>query len=233
MIRKGILFLLLVLMIHDANAQRRKVRNLDKYDSQWIHFGFLLGLNSADFNLRLNDDFYRSDSVWVLESDRQAGFNLGIVSNLHLGDNFDLRFVPSLDFCQRNLNYWLVGKSTEQEPLIKIVESTFLAFPLELKFKSNRINNYRLYTTAGFRYMIDFVSQRDVENTEELVKLEKYDYGYTVGVGADFYMPLFKFGTEIKMYQGIPNMLVSDPAVFTTSIKSLRSRIFMLTLTFE
>ncbi len=216
-----------------VQAQRLKVYNLEKYDKQTIHFGFLLGFNSTDFRITRSDDFYRSDSVLVIDADGKAGFNLGIIANLHLGNNFDLRFVPDLAFSQRNLNYKMTSKIANSDVVIKKVESTFLEFPLELKFKSNRVNNYRFYVTGGFKYMIDLVSQAKVENNEELVKLSKYDYGYTVGFGMDLYLPLFKFAPEIKVFQGIPNVLAEDPAVYSTSFSALRSRVFTFSLTFE
>lgn len=223
----------LVLLSFSASAQRLKVKNLEKYDQQRIHFGFLLGINNTDFKVTRSDDFYKKDSVLVLEPRGQSGFNLGIISNLRLAENFDLRFVPALSFTQRDLEYQMVYPNFKKETVLKKVESTFLEFPLELKFKSNRVNNYRIYVTGGFKYMIDLVSQEKVESDEQLVKLQKKDYGYTIGFGMDFYMPLFKFAPEIKMFQGIPNVLVDDPAVFTTSISSLKSRIFTVSLTFE
>lgn len=214
-------------------AQRIKVKNLEKYDKQWIHFGFLLGFNRTDFNVTRSDEFYNSDSVFTVESDGKAGFNLGIITNLNITPNLDLRFVPALAFSQRDLVYKMTTKVGASDVVIKKVESTFLEFPLELKFKSNRVNNYRFYAIAGFKYMIDMVSQAKVENTEELVKLDKADYGYLIGVGMDLYLPLFKFAPEIKMFQGLPNVLVDDPSVYTTSLSSLKSRIFTLSFTFE
>jgi len=217
----------------NVDAQRIKVKNLEKYDKQIIHFGFLLGINSTDFRVVKSDNFYRSDSVLVLEADGKSGFNLGIICNLHLGNNFDLRFVPDLAFSQRNLNYKMTTKIGASDMVVKKVESTFIQFPLEIKFKSNRVNNYRFYVVGGFRYMIDLVSQAKVENENELVKLERKDYGYTIGLGMDLYLPLFKFAPEIKMFQGIPNVLSTDPSVYTTTISSLKSRIFSISLTFE
>ena len=38
-------------------------------------------------------------------SEDQKGFNLGIVSNLRLGKYTDLRFIPTLVFGERILNY--------------------------------------------------------------------------------------------------------------------------------
>jgi hypothetical protein len=228
-----LLFLLLLSGAGELYAQRIKVRNLEKYDKQWIHFGFLLGTNTTDFRVTRADNFYRSDSVMTLEADGKAGFNLGIIANLHLGNNLDLRFVPDLAFSQRDLMYKMTTKIGASDVVIKKVESTFLEFPLELKFKSNRVNNYRFYVTGGFKYMIDLVSQAKVENDEELVKLKRNDYGYSIGVGMDLYLPLFKFAPEIKMFQGIPNVLAADGTTYSSSIKALRSRIFTISLTFE
>jgi hypothetical protein len=180
-----------------------------------------------------SDTLYKSDSALVVTPDGQTGFNLGIVTNLHMGNNFDLRFTPTLSFCQRNLNYQIIDAKKKQSEVVKIVESTFIQFPLDLKFKSNRINNYRLYVTGGVTYLYDLVSQAKVTNDEQIVKLNKVDYGYSIGFGFDFYMPLFKFSPEIKMFQGIPNTLVADPAVYTTSLSSLKTRLFSFSLTFE
>jgi len=211
-----------------------RVRNLEKYDRQWIHFGFLLGINNTDFRISRSDNFFKSDSVLLVEAQGKPGFNLGIISDLRIGNNLNLRFVPNLAFSQRDIEYKMSTPVNSSDLVLKKIESTFLEFPLELKFKSNRVNNYRIYVTGGAKYMIDMVSQAKVENQKDLVKLNRIDYGYTIGVGMDFYLPLYKFAPEIKMFQGIPNVLTtSDPNVYTTSLSALRSRIFTLSLTFE
>ena len=132
-----------------------------------------------------------------------------------------------------NLNYQIINPGKAPIKVIKKIESTFIEFPLEIKFKSNRINNYRIYVSGGFKYMIDLVSQAKVENNQELVKLKKKDYGYFIGFGIDCYMPLFKFSPEIKMFQGLPNVLQNDQAIYTTSLTSLKSRVFTVSLLFE
>lgn len=231
--RNLLLLLLLIGVSPVVKAQRIKVKNLEKYDKQWIHFGFMLGMNTTDFRVVRSDNFYRSDSVLTITADGQPGFNLGIIANLHMGNNFDLRFVPDLAFSQRDIEYKMTTNIGPTDIVVKKVESTFITFPLELKFKSNRVNNYRFYAIGGFKYMIDLVSQAKVENDDELVKLSRTDYGYTIGVGMDLYLPLFKFAPEIKMFQGIPNVVTADPAVYTTTLGVLRSRIWTISLTFE
>ena len=133
-----------------------------------------------------------------------------------------------------NLDYTLLYNDSTPIAKTKKVESTYLELPLELKYKSKRVNNYRAYVLAGFKYGIDMVSQAKVKAQDpDVIKLSRNDYGYEIGFGLDCYLDLFKFSPEIKMFQGIPNILVDDPAAYSTSIKSLRSRIFTLSFTFE
>lgn len=235
--KKVALLLLVILFIsasfETANAQRIIVKNQEKYDKQWIHFGFLLGTNKTNFKVSRAENLLQNDSVLFLSADGQTGFDLGIISNLRIAENFDLRFTPMLAFSQRNINYNMTLKVAGTNVVTKKIESTFIQFPLLLKFKSNRVNNYRFYVLGGAKYMVDLVSQAAVENDEQLVKLKKYDYGYEIGFGMDLYLPLFKFAPEIKMYQGIPNILANDNAVYTTSLGGLKTRIWSISFTFE
>jgi len=228
-----LIFLFITASFETANAQRIIVKNQEKYDKQWIHFGFLLGTNKTNFKVSRAENLLQNDSVLFLSADGQTGFDLGIISNLRIAENFDLRFTPMLAFSQRNMNYNMTLKVAGSDVVTKKIESTFIQFPLLVKFKSNRVNNYRFYVLGGAKYMIDLVSQASVETDEQLVKLKKYDYGYEIGFGMDLYLPLFKFAPEIKMYQGIPNMLANDNAVYTTSLSGLKSRIWSISFTFE
>ncbi|HNQ11911.1 MAG TPA: porin family protein [Bacteroidia bacterium] len=228
-----LLFSLLVIY-KQTNAQINAVENLPKYDKQRIHFGFLLGINNTDFKIDRSGDFLKNDSLYVIESVDQSGFNLGIVTDYRLSDHFNLRFIPGLSFAQRKMNYDVYHLGINQGTEERIVESTFLQFPVDLKFKSNRIGNYRLYVLAGVQYNIDMVSQAKVENEEKkFIKLKKNDYGYNIGAGADFYMAMFKFAIELKMYQGLNNLLVKDETAYTRTLDGLKSKIFLVSFTFE
>lgn len=228
-----LIFLFITASFETVSAQRIIVKNQEKYDKQWIHFGFLLGTNKTNFKVSRAENLLQNDSVLFLSADGQTGFDLGIISNLRIAENFDLRFTPMLAFSQRNMNYNMTLKVAGSDVVTKKIESTFIQFPLLVKFKSNRVNNYRFYVLGGAKYMIDLVSQASVETDEQLVKLKKYDYGYEIGFGMDLYLPLFKFAPEIKMFQGIPNMLANDNAVYTTSLSGLKSRIWSISFTFE
>lgn len=209
--------------------------NLPKYDKQKIHFGFVLGFNSANFNMEPAGSLKYQDSIYSVMPRAQGGLNLGILSNIHLGKYFDLRFTPALSFVQRALDYGYYDPSTGRSAfLIKTVESTYLEFPVDLKFKSKRIDNYRIYVLAGARYSTDMISQAKVkEKDPDIIKLYRKDYGYEVGLGADFYMPYFKFSPEIKMFNGFPNLLVSENTPYANALDVLRSKILFISFFFE
>lgn len=225
---------LLFITSSTAFAQLDAVKNLPKYDKQKYHFGFLIGFNFANFNVKHIDDFTLLDSIYRVEPLGKSGFNLGIVTNMRLGEHWDLRFVPELQFSQRDLEYTFQTTTGVSQITIKPIESTYLNFPVDLKFKSQRVGNYRAFVTAGVKYGIDMVSQKKVENqNKELVKLERQDYGYSIGLGFDFYLEMFKFSPEIKMYTGLRNLKADDPLIFTTSIDKLYAKTFFLSFTFE
>jgi len=227
-------FLVLLFNADSLFAQKQKILNLPKYDRQRFHFGFILGINKTDFVIDRVASFSLIDSLYTVESKGTSGFNLQIVTNMRMGEHFDLRFLPGLAFASRNLIYTFEKGRPLSNVVTKKVESTFVELPLDVKFKSARLNNFRAYVLGGVKYSIDMVSQAKVKaKDKEYVKLQRNDYGYEIGVGCDFYLPMFKFSPEIKMYHGLRNLLVKDDLVYSKSLDGLFSKMFTFSLTFE
>jgi hypothetical protein len=211
-----------------------KPQNLPKYDHQKLHFGFVLGINSSNFAINRVGDLKIQDTIYSIESESVSGLNLGIVSNLRLGEYFDFRFIPSLSFGQRNLNYDFIFNDTTSAFAQKTIESTYLEFPFMFKFKSARINNYRIYVIGGMKYSIDMVSQAKINDKDkDIVKLKRNDYGYEIGFGFDFYLTYFKFSPELKMYNGLTNLLVPEDTRYSSPIDALYAKTFVVSLLFE
>lgn len=187
------------------------------------------------FCVKSGEKLHNQDTVYAISSKPEMGFNIGIVSNLRLGDYFDLRFIPTLSFGERIMVFTHSLKDSVFFNTEKKVESTYLDFPLELKFKGRRLQNTRAYVIAGIKYSIDLASQaKKKEDNEEIrIKLKKNDYSLEVGVGFDFYTNFFKFGTEIKMAYGFRDLLFREDNIYAGSIDWLNSKIFQLTFTFE
>ena len=187
-----------------------------------------------DFAIKPMQDFKQFDSLFTLQSASNWGFDIGIVSNMRLNQYFDLRFIPTLSFGDRNLIYKLAYKDSIIYNETKKVESTLLEFPFLLKYKSARLTNVRAYVVGGAKYSIDLASkQGKKDQSEVLIKLRKHDFAFELGVGFDFYLEYFKFATELKMSYGIKDLLIRDQTIYTNPFDRLTSKSMMISFLFE
>ncbi|MBO4645458.1 MAG: PorT family protein [Bacteroidales bacterium] len=219
-----------------AQKSQFGVPNLQKYDNQLFHFGFLIGYNQFDFSIRSDADLSAYDSLMVINTAAMSGFNLGIVTNLRLGKFFDLRFIPGLSFGDRVVNYTILYPDASRLVTKKNIESVYLDLPLMVKFKSSRMHNVRAYVLAGAQYSLDLISAAKKQNNnpnEIMLKLYPNDVQAQVGLGLDFYCRYFKFTTEFKMSFGLINLLVKEDNMFAQSVQSLKSKMMQISFIFE
>lgn len=216
--------------------QQRGPQNRAEYYGDVIHFGFFIGINRTNFIITPVNNLAAAagDSLKTILSAPSTGFNLGIVSEMRLMEYATLRFTPDIAFGSRNIEYHFEGTDTFN--ITKKVESTFLNFPLALKIRSKRLNNIAAYMIGGVKYTLDLASQKDARNTvpgQEVIKLYNQDFGYEAGAGIDFFLPYFKFGIELKVGMGMRNLLVKDESIYSQSLDRLRSKVFLVSFTFE
>ncbi len=235
-----------------AYAQANKVKNLPKYDFRIKHFGFILAANQMLFTIKTKpgfsditfnqsqspDIFADSSKLLQVNSDPTLGFTIGIVSDLRLGKYLNLRFIPSLAFGERYMNYTILRYKDGEPTLVDIqknITSTYVGLPLYVKYKSKRINNIRAYVLGGIKYNIDLAANKKKKDDtgETYLKLKKNDFLFEIGVGFDFYTGFFKFGTELKMSYGTVDLLQRENNIYTDCIERLNSKIFQLSFTFE
>ncbi|MEC9209856.1 MAG: porin family protein [Bacteroidota bacterium] len=229
-----LIFIFLFIGGKSFSQKYKKSQNLARYDYQKIHFGFTLGINDLNFNLQKNSSTITNDTLKTLHAKNQKGFNLGIVSNLRLGKYTDLRFVPALIFGERHLYYGFIDSLKANDNQIKKIESTMLDFPIYIKYKSERYNNFRAYVIGGLKYSMDIASQDKIDDEgQEIVKLKQNDLMGEIGFGLDFYLEYFKFSPQIKISYGVLNLLTKDQSVYTQSINRLTTNGWMLSFTFE
>jgi hypothetical protein len=177
--------------------------------------------------------------VYKRQATPTFGFVIGIVSNLRLGEYFDMRFTPSLTFGERNLDYIINNYYDSPEPqklnVTKNVQSTFVEFPLWVRFKGKRIQNMRPYILAGGKYSVDLASnaKKKADASSAYVFINRKDFYALGGVGFDFYTAYFKFGTEITMSYGLFDILKRDNTIYTGAVDKMSSRMFQISFTFE
>ncbi len=221
------LIAVLLLVAPWASAQR----NNPYYDDKTIHFGFLVGLNSSTFSMQHHAaNYLLNDSMTYIQPSWGPGFHLGIIGDLRLAEHATLRFSPTLMFSQRNIDYSFVNPLNDIRRSIQVAN---VDIPLLLKFRSDRIDNFRMYMIGGMKYTIDMASQEKVVEDIERVKIIRNDLAYEVGIGFDFYLPYFKFSPEIKFAQGLNNVLVPEKHVYSNPIEALRARTIMISFNFE
>lgn len=230
------------------SGQKQKPKNESWYDEKPLHFGFSLGLNSMDFNITPSQPNLLADSLYPEVSILTPGINIQIVTNLRLGKYFDLRFLPGVSFGQRNIRYYKIDpnltrtNTNNQIPVLyndkQRIESSFLEFPLILKFKGERLNNARPYVIGGFNYRYDLAGQKQFDDQNLVyLRLKRPDLYYELGAGFDFYLSYFKLSIELKRSEGLGNVLVNEPAPghqkFYNAIEKMTSQIWVLSFHFE
>lgn len=208
---KKLLFLLLIISSTVGNAQifsrsmfaKKPIVNLENFDKQRIHFGFFLGFNSYDFKI---DKKYDDEDVTV---DSQIGFNVGLITNLRLTEYIDLRFEPGLYYGQRNLHF---PHFTDSQDALREVKSTYIHFPLLLKFSSKRIGNVRPYVLGGLSSDMNLSSNAKSkdDNSSNRFRMMKNTNNYELGLGIDLYLEYFKFSPSIRGVFGMKNELIPD-----------------------
>jgi hypothetical protein len=111
-----------------------------------------------------------------------------------------------------------------------------LDFPLYIKYRAERHNNYRPYLIVGSGITVDLAREKG-----ELILLKPMDVTVEFGVGCDFYLPYFKLAPELKLCLGLLDMLERDRSdlyivadqKYTRAISKLTSRMIVLTFNFE
>ena len=123
------------------------------------------------------------------------------------------------------------------------IEASYLEFPLLLKYKSKRLNNFRPYLISGGNVRVDLATKKQYDPVDQLIMIKPVDYYYEIGMGADFYLTYFKFSVEIKYSVGLRNIFSStnrkgeappeNIAVFTDAIDRITSSLVMISFHFE
>ena len=222
---------LLIILWNMAGVKAQTVMNMEELDAKPYYFGITLAGNNSNFKLLQDEIFLKQDSIMVAEPLKTFGFNLGLLGNLRLSENFDLRFNPQLLFASKNLYY---KENYPQRETTKNIESILLSFPLQIKFKSDRIGNMRVYTIGGMKYDYDLASNARTRRAEDLVKIRKSDFGYEFGAGFEFYFPSFIFSPEFKISNGIGNVHVKDEHLrYSNVIDKLQSRMIVFSIHLE
>jgi hypothetical protein len=244
---KFIIIATLLASFMTALAQERKVQNKPYIDLRPMHFGILIGMNMQDLELDnvgpqliTAEDGTTEMKTVVCDADTwNAGFSVGVLADLRLSKHLNLRFSPTMHFGAKHLTFRNLTDLTEGRPteVTQDLKSTYISFPIDLKFSAERWNNYRPYMMAGINPMINLTGK-----DQDYIQLKRTDTFVEVGLGCDFYLPFFKLIPELKFCYSLTDALDKNHAnelldankrLYANAVKGGQSKMIVLTLYFE
>jgi len=229
--KKAIAFFLLVVLFQRANAQYNVYEHDVRFERRNFHFGISLGLNFCNYKITLDSNYLAQNEVLEAHAITDPGFSLGILSSLHLSKSFELRFIPDLSFADRSIEFRIASADT---PAVKRIESVYLEFPFNLKYRSRPYHDFRMYVIGGLKWSVDMQSNASARLAENLIKVYRNDVALEYGMGCEFHLPLVILSPEIKVSYGLRNILKPDPnLIYSRVLQGLRARSIMFTLHFE
>jgi hypothetical protein len=225
---KKIFFLFIIIFSTLAHSQvfrksmfaKKAIQNLENFDKQRVYWGYYLGFNTYDFKIDKKID---GQDIIV---DSKTGFNVGLIGDLRLTEYINFRFEPGLSYGQRDLHFpGLTAKKDE----LREVKSTYIHFPLLLKFSSKRIGNVRPYVLGGLSMDLNLSSNANSpdDNSANRFRMQKNTTNYEMGLGVDLYLEYFKFSPSIRGVFGLQNELIQDNnpnSPWTGNISNLSTR---------
>ena len=233
--RRQIIATLFALVVYVVPAVAQMEINLPEHEQKRYYFGITLSGNSARFHLNHSAKFLNTDSVSIVTPIARGGFGLGLLGTFRFTEHLEARINPHLMFANRSISYQLkyprIGDSTSQE---QVIESIYTSFPVQLKFNSDRIGNFRVYVIGGAKFDFDLASNSQRRRAEELVKIIKGSFGYEAGLGFHFYFPSFIFSPEIKLSNTFRNVHDRDPnLIYSNIIDRMQARMIVFSIHLE
>lgn len=238
----------LCLMALMAMAQERKVQNKPYTDLRPLHLGILVGMNLQDIELEnvgpqsiLQEDGTMKTQTIVCDDDKwNAGFSVGVLADLRISQHLNLRFTPTMHFGAKHLTFYNMTELTAEGRLTEVTQdmkTTYMSFPVDLKFSAERWNNYRPYIIAGVNQLVNLTSKN-----QDYLQLKRADTMIEVGLGCDLYLPFFKLIPELKFCYSLTNAIDwrhadelqdTNKRMYANAVKSGQTKMIVLTFYFE
>ena len=227
--KRFLLFLSLFFLSTSIYSQRNntKISNLQNFDQKKIHFGYYIGLNNYNYKL---DYLNNPNSEERINIENSFGFSVGLIGDLKLRKNLNLRFEPGLKTNKLNVLY---PNDEERE-----IKSTYIQLPLLLKYSAKRYNNIRPYVLGGLSTSFNLSSNQDnpQDNESNVFRVKTNTFYYELGFGIDFYLQYFKFSPSIRGVFSLKNELIPDntsTSIYTGNIDKMSARAIFINFSFH
>lgn len=232
---KGQFFFLLLLILSSLSSFAQKEIYREEQDSKPYYFGLTLSAVYSRFQIEHHPSFLQQDTVLVAESINSPGISLRLVAALNLSNRFELRFNPGLIFTDRPIEYKLKYRDRDYGyDVTKNVESIITTFPLDIKFKSDRIGNFRVYMLGGGKVDYDLASNAQARKADDMIKIKATSYGIEAGMGFNFYRKSVTISPEIKFSSGLNDLHArNENLIYSRVLDRIQSRMIIFSIHLE
>jgi hypothetical protein len=216
----------LLFCFFQGNAQLfsgERLLNQPDIDNKRWSWGYFLGFNTYDYKYTYKEYIPNPSTGKDLITERGIGFNVGLIGNLKLGHNLDLRLEPGVSFNN-------AGVRPPYSSEIDEINNTHVHIPLLLKFSANRLNNFRPFVLGGVSTSLNLSSNEN--NPEAPIRMTTANYYYELGLGIDLYFFYFKLSPSLRGVFGINDELVSGTTDMR-NVDSMNTRAIFLNFTFQ
>lgn len=216
-----------------SQQKNNQFENLQNFDKQKVHFGYFIGVNL--YNSKID---YKKNPIFNTQYQEEFGLNIGLIGDLRLSENLNLRFEPGLQTSKASVKFNERSNFTQKSDTLRSIKSTYIHLPLLLKFSSKRINNFRPYVIGGISTSLNLSSNENSpeDNKNKVFRLKSTTFYYELGFGIDFYLQYFKFSPSIRGLFSLNNELVPDrdaQSPWTSHIDKLSTRGIFINLNFH
>ena len=191
------LFLTTIILLFFSINVNSQIENLQNFDQKKIHFGYFVGFNQYNYKL----DYKNNPDKRTLIK-QKAGLNVGLIADLKLNENLNLRFEPGLYTNKSDVIFYDRAKFSQNSDTIRSIKSTYVHLPILLKYSAKRYNNLRPYILGGLSTSFNLSSNQNnpEDNSNGTFRLKTNTFYYELGLGIDFYLQYFKFSPSIRGY---------------------------------
>lgn len=243
---KIILMILCLASVANVAAQDRKVQHRPYTDLRPFHFGIQVGAHMQDIEFQnvglvtmTDEEGNTLESLITCDQDRMdPGFNVGVIGEFRLTENFQFRIAPAIYFGSRHLVFKnLLNEETREEFQRQDIKSALITSAFDIIFAAPRCNNHRAYMMAGVTPALNLTGRET-----DILRMKRFQTFAEIGIGFDEYLPYFKCRPELKFMFGLGNALdmghpdkLKDKTMiqYAKSVKQGHTKMITLTFYFE
>lgn len=203
------------------------------FDLRKFNMGFQMGYNHCSYKVKsggmVTDQGIILDRV---EAHDQPGINLGMIMNMNLMNNLNIRAIPAVSLEARTFTYYYLNHPTLQEET-KQIEAACFDFPVLFQFRSNYYKRTRMYFETGPMYSLNVQNNRKLANDETKLKVKGSTFNWVFGVGMNLYGERIKLTPELRYSIALNDEYSPRNTLHANAIHALFRQVISFNILFE